>query len=287
MLLIRRLGLALALAGAAIVPPLGVKAEPASQGLSFIFTGRVEPIRTVTVANRVDGVIEDVLFVAGQSVAQGDPLFQLDARTFEIAVDRARAVVARAEAELRLAKNAAIREARLVERGSGAQVRAFEAEIAAEMAQAELDEATADFEAALLDLERTQVPATIAGRIGRSTVAPGAIVEAEAGTALAEIVQLDPVLVAYGVPYEARMTALKTTAAGDVESLLANVSLMLELPSGERYPHQGTPRFESAQIDQTSGMLTTWAAFPNPDGALVPGLEVRVLSTVANAEDRP
>lgn len=279
-------GLALAI-GLTIAAPDAAAAgttEPGEPALSFVFDGQVEPMRTVTIANRVDGVIDEVLFEGGEAIGPGDPLFVIDPSDFEIAVERARAAVDLAAARLRLAEDAVAREAQLVERGAGARVRAFEATIEAEIARATLDEAQAALAAAELDLGRTRIAAPIGGHISRPLVARGAFVEAEAGTALAEIVQLDPVLVGYRVPYAARMEALVAASGGDVQAMFEGVTLALELPNGERYPHAGRPRFESAQIDPRTGTLTTWAAFPNPEGVLVPGLDVRVLSNVPRAE---
>ncbi|MEO1103076.1 MAG: efflux RND transporter periplasmic adaptor subunit, partial [Pseudomonadota bacterium] len=224
-----------ALVGAAILTlfaaPLG--AEP----LTLEFEGRVEPVRAVTVANRVDAVVDEVLFSGGEAVEPGDPLFILDAEPFRIAVEAARAAVDAAEAGLALAEDAAARQARLVERGAGPQVRAFEAEIGRRIANAELAARRAELASAELTLSRTRITAPIAGRISRPLVSSGAFVEAEAGTELARIVQLDPVLVGYAVPYAARVDAMAAADAETVDALFAHVSLQLVLPDGGRYAH--------------------------------------------------
>ena len=98
------------------------------------------------------------------------------------------------------------------------------------------------------------------------------------------------ILVGYAVPYEDRQRSLRKAGKAAAVELFANVSLTLVLPSGETYSHRGRPYFESAEIDNDSGMLTTWAEFPNPDGILVPGLAVKVLSQIhdspISAEDQ-
>lgn len=100
---------------------------------------------------------------------------------------------------------------------------------------------------------------------------------------LGEIVQTDPILVAYQVPYPDRQKALKSADTSSVEDLFPRIKLSLRLPSGEIYPHPGSPKFESAQLDEMTGMLTTWGEFPNPEGVLVPGLDVTVLSSIPGA----
>ncbi len=49
----------------------------------------------------------------------------------------------------------------------------------------------------------------------------GAFVEAQAGVPLAEIVQLDPALVAYEVPYGVRLDALERSGVASLKELLA------------------------------------------------------------------
>jgi membrane fusion protein (multidrug efflux system) len=132
--------------------------------------------------------------------------------------------------------------------------------------------------AAELALERTIINAPIAGRIGWPLVVRGAFVEAEAGTAMAEIVQTDPVLVAYGVPPEARAEALAASGGVTVADMFDRMTVEIVLPTGHEHAQPGRPRFDSVSIDPATGMLTAWAEVPNPAGTLVPGLAVTVVS---------
>lgn len=115
----------------------------------------------------------------------------------------------------------------------------------------------------------------------------GAFVEAQAGVPLAEIVQLDPALVAYEVPYGVRLDALERSGVASLKELFATVILRLVLPGGRGYPETGRPRFASADVDPDTGALTTWAEIANPDGVLRPGMRVRVLPHVAGFTDAP
>lgn len=253
-----------------------VWAEP----LEMTFKGTVEPLQRVQVANQIDGVVSKVLVSAGQHIDLGQPLFEIDAEPFKIDVVTARAKLDEARARLRLAEDVAERQSRLLERGAGAQARAEQTGIEVDVARAAVASQEGNLARAELALARTRVVASISGIVGRPRVAPGTFVEAKAGTALTEIVQLDPVLVAYQVPYADRQQGLEKTGSTTPREMFKRIVLKLVLQSGHDYAHSGTPKFESAEIDQTSGMLTTWAEFPNPDGILVPGLEIRVLSHV-------
>jgi len=63
-------------------------------------------------------------------------------------------------------------------------------------------------------------------------VAPGAFVEAAAGSVLAEIAQLDPVLVSFSVPYTERQRAFDKAGTSVAAEVFQHSTISLELPSG-------------------------------------------------------
>src|SRR5690606_15946810 len=99
--------------------------------------------------------------------------------------------------------------------------------------------ARATLAAAELALDRTLINAPFAGRIGWPLVSPGAYVEAEAGMGLAEIVQTDPVLVAYRVPPETRAAALAAADAAEVDDMFERMTVEVVLPGGASHPLPG------------------------------------------------
>ena len=261
---------------------LSASAATAAEPLNLTLEGVVEPRARVAVANRVTGIVSRVLVVAGQKVEVGDPLFEIDATEFEIDVSAAQAALDESIARLSLAEDVAERQSRLAERGSGAEARATQATIEVNVAKAVVARQESALRGAELALKRTRIVASIAGMVS-PRVAPGTFVEAEAGTVLGEIVQTDPILVGYSVSYEDRQRSLKKAGTTSARDMFGSIALSLVLPSGETYAHRGRPLFESAEVDRKTGVLTTWAKFPNPDGILVPGLGVQVLSAIHSA----
>src|SRR6516164_1393647 len=69
------------------------------------YTGQFEALRRVEVRARVSGELVKIHFTDGQTVLAGDVLFTIDPRPFEIAVEAARADVARAKAQIALTAN--------------------------------------------------------------------------------------------------------------------------------------------------------------------------------------
>ena len=67
------------------------------------YTGRFVAVETVEVRARVSGFIDFINFKDGQLVKQGDLLFVIDPRPYQIAVEQAKAEVDRAQARLQIA----------------------------------------------------------------------------------------------------------------------------------------------------------------------------------------
>ena len=257
----------------------------ARTSLELSFKGRVEPWQRTEIANQMTGTVCEVHFNRGQRVQSGDLLYSIDDAAFRIDVQSARAALAEARARLALAKNVADRQARLKKRGTGSGAQATQSALEADIAKAVVARHEADLAAAELALARTRITAPISGT-ARSKVAPGAFVEAEGGTILGEIVQTDPILGAYRVSYADRQRALRSVGTDTIAELYGQIELSLRLPSGETYENAGRPKFESAELDTETGMLTIWGRFPNPQGVLIPGLEVTILARISNKRTR-
>ncbi len=98
-------------------------------------------------------------------------------------------------------------------------------------------------ETARITLGYTRITAPITGKIGRSYLTQGALVEANQDQALATIQTLDPIYVDMNQS-SSELLALRRAVArreGD-GSTTANVTLTLD--DGTAYPHQGTFQFQ-------------------------------------------
>src|SRR5262249_36187134 len=233
------------------------------------FDGIVVPRLWVQVTPQIHGVISRILFAPGQRVSKGDPLFEIVPDDFAINVR-----IAQAE----LDESRAGRQRVLLKENSTPQQIARQSEVDVAIARAINARNEAALDKAQLALSRTHVLAAISGIVGHPQAAPGALVEPTTGTVLAEIVQLDPILVSFDVPYNERQRALDKAGTTTTEKLFQRITLSLELPSGRIYGRSSKPEYLGSQIDQSTGMLTIWAEFSNPDRVLLPGLKVRVIS---------
>jgi membrane fusion protein (multidrug efflux system) len=81
-----------------------IQVNPRSVPIYNEYTGTTDATETAEIRARVDGYIEKRLFDAGQIVKADQLLYVLDQRTYNAELQRAKAGVAKAEADLRFAK---------------------------------------------------------------------------------------------------------------------------------------------------------------------------------------
>src|SRR5690606_25161292 len=103
----------------ATVGVLVVKAE--AQSLSTELPGRTVAVQAADVRPQVSGIIRQRLFNEGDTVKAGQVLYQIDAKTYEVAVASAKAAVAKAQAAARLAELNHQRNADLVKQQAVSQ----------------------------------------------------------------------------------------------------------------------------------------------------------------------
>lgn len=253
-----------------------VVVEPHQIAITSDLPGRISATRVAEVRPRVNGIVESRVFEQGSVVAEGDILFRLDRATYEIAVEAARAAVARAEAVLADARQTERRYASLNARSVTSRADYDTAVTAKLQAEAGLAEARAQLRAAEVNLGYTEIRAPISGRTGRAQVTEGALVSAQ-GEVLTTIQQLDVVYADMQQPVSELLRlrrAMETGELKQVEPGAAQVALYLD--DGSPYPHPGRLLFAEASVERSSGQVTLRAQFPNPDGTLLPGMYVRV-----------
>jgi len=277
----------LAILGACDRKPAPPKAPPEAQ-VGFIIVkhqsvvlatelpGRTEAFLTADVRPQVNGVVTRRIFTEGGDVRLGQQLYQIDPATYKAAYDTAMATLqydraALATARAKTARYKPLAAAQAVSRQDYDDAVAVSGEAVANIATA-----MASIEQANINLAYTKVMAQIAGRIGRSSVTPGALVTANQTTSLATITQLDPIYVDVTESATTLLRLKQELAAGQLQRSgpdQAKVTLLLE--DGSPYGAPGILQFSEVTVDQGTGTVALRAIFPNHDHMLLPGLYVR------------
>ena len=169
--------------------------KPQNVVIKTALPGRTAPTLIAEVRPQVTGIVQSRTFTEGAEVKAGSVLYRLDPSTYQAAYDSARAAIAKAEASVQTARRNVERNKELVAIKFVSQQAYDDAVTTLRQNEADLAAAKAATEAARINLAYTNVVAPIAGRIGRSTVTPGALVTANQPTALVTIQQMNPMYV--------------------------------------------------------------------------------------------
>ncbi|QND46914.1 efflux RND transporter periplasmic adaptor subunit [Rhizobium lusitanum] len=130
----------------------------------------------VGIAPDVAGLVSDVLVKDNQTVNKGDVLFRVDRERFAIALAQADAALESSKAALDQAHRENQRQSRLGDAGSLQQKE--QALTAEQQADAAFRQAQASRDLAQLNLDRSEVRATVNGRISNLSLRPGDYVTA-------------------------------------------------------------------------------------------------------------
>lgn len=181
-------------------PPAVPVAQPEQADVPVLLElpGHVEPIERVEIEPRVAGHVLRVAFAEGARVRRGDLLVQIDPEPYEAALAAARAKLAEAEAQARLADAEAARAKRLAGRNALSAEEGERRAAQAAVASARRAAARAEVARAALDLRHARIVAPIDGRIGRAEVTAGNLVGP--GDRLAVLVADARVYVRFDVP---------------------------------------------------------------------------------------
>lgn len=268
--------------GPPVVTVMAVQPEPVP--VTAELPGRTTPYLIAEVRPQVSGIIKQRLFAEGSEVKAGQVLYQIDTASYQAAYDSARASLARAEANLEVARLRAARTAELAKIDAVSAQTNDEAQAALKQAKADVDAAKAAVDKARVELDYTRVAAPIAGRIGRSAVTAGALVTANQDAALATVQQLDPIYVDVTQSSAELLRLRRDVAAGKLQRANGAVPVRLVLEDGSVYGAEGKLAFSEVAVDQTTGSVTLRAVFPNPQKELLPGMYVR--ARLAQGVDR-
>jgi membrane fusion protein, multidrug efflux system len=273
--------LATALAqGGPPVPQVGV-VQPVQRTITIWdeYTGRFEAKEQVEVRPRVSGFVEQVHFRDGQTVAKGDLLFSIEERLFQLAVEAARADVARTRAQVALAENEVERAEGLIRNQTitARDVDTRRANLA--VARAAQQASEANLKSAELNLEWTKVKAPIAGRISDRKVDPGNLVTGGAGgaTLLTTIVGIDPIHLTFDASEADYLRYTRLLFSGAWPFCLDKPKpVMARLADETEWKHEGKMDFVDNVLNARSGTIRGRAIFQNANAFFTPGTFARM-----------
>jgi membrane fusion protein (multidrug efflux system) len=228
---------------------------------------------------QVTGYLIKQNYREGDLVKQGQPLFEIDPRTFEAAVDEAKGLRAQQAARFETTKANLDRIKPLAAVNAVSQKDLDDATGAHLSAKAQLEAAEASLRTAKLNLGFTRIASPVTGIAGIAKAQIGDLLSPSMPTELTTVSTVDPVKVYFNISErEYLKIANAALAAGKRPD---HVPLELFLVDGSLYPHPGKSSVLNRQVDVTTGTFKVAALFPNPDNLLRPGQYGKVRATMS------
>jgi len=241
--------------------------------LTRTLPGRTSAFRTAEVRPQVDGIIEDRLFTEGDWVEAGQPLYQINDAIYRAELASAEAELSKAKASLKTLALKAERAEKLVKNNTVSRQHYDDAMAALGEGEAVVMAAEAMVDNAKIRVGYASISAPISGRIGKSSVTPGALVTANQAASLATIHQLDPIYVDMPLSSSEWLALKQAATSGQLDPAAETVTILLE--DGTRYDQMGTLQFAGVDVTPSTGSILLRVLVPNPENLLLPGMYVR------------
>jgi RND family efflux transporter MFP subunit len=241
------------------------------------YVGRFIAVNSVEIRSRLSGYLSEIHFKDGQMVKEGDLLFTIDRRPFEIALEQMRANLAQARANLAFTEGDLTRGQSLLANKTITEQVYDQRTQAKSVAEAAVAAQEAMVHSAELDLDQySQIRSPIDGRIGDRRVAVGNLVTGGTGggnTLLANVVSVDPIRFEFSFDEQSYLRYVRyASASKEVAALNGNVPVTLELIDENDFKHTGKIDFVDNAINQSTGTIRGRAVFDNADGLFTPGM---------------
>ena len=263
----------------ALIISTAVAQQAPQSDTNLLVTGEgiVVPARSWDVSAEVSNQITKIHFVRGQQVKKGDLLVEMDTYFKKLDLELAEVSVLRANAALKKTTENLQRQTTLKKREVSSVVRFRDAEIAVELARADVRDAELRVKKAKGLLEVQTIYAPFDGLMSAPRYRDNANVDITDGTEIGILVQLDPIHVLAREPFT-DSTLDRLQGKETIKDLAQQYRARLILPNGKAYPHEGRAVSIAFDVDQKTGLTSFLLEFPNPRTVLRPGLKVKVIN---------
>lgn len=218
---------------------------------------------------KVDGFLLSRLYTEGSYIEKGAPMFQLDKRQAQAAVEQAQGNLERARASVGQAQIDVRRYTPLVAQRAISQAELDKALSSETAGKAAVDANQAVLDNAKLNLGWTTVTSPISGIAGVSKVQIGDLMTPI--TIMTTISSVNPIYVDFNVAEQDYLRFVR-----EKTGRLAGQDLELILGDGTVYPRRGHALFVNREVDSRTGTIQVRGEFSNPGNVMRPGQYARI-----------
>src|SRR5580704_10130844 len=253
-------------------PPPGVTVTPVIQkdvDIKQEWVGTMLGNIDANIRPKVEGFLLSQDYKEGSFVDKGQPMFKLDPRQAQAAVEQAQGRLERARASLGQAQIDVKRYTPLVAQRAVSQAELDKALSMERAAKAEVEADQAVVDNAKLNLGWTTVNAPISGIAGISNVGIGDLMTPT--TIMTTMSNVNPIYVDFSIAEQDYMRLVR-----DKVGQGSARSLQLILGDGTEFPQRGRALLVNREVDTRTGTIQVRAEFPNPGNVLRPGQYARI-----------
>lgn len=251
-----------------------IVARQTSVPVTTELSGRTVASEIAEVRPQVTGIILQRLFTEGSYVTAGQPLYQIDSRSYAASANQAAGNLAATQATVEALRIKAERYKLLADQGGISRQDAADALAAYNQARGQVLAQRGALQAARVSLGFTRILAPISGRIGVSSVTKGALVTTSQTDALAKIQKLDPMWVNIQQSSNDYMALRRALQSGKLAAD-GTAAVKIILSDGTEWPVEGRLNFADVDVASGTGTVILRVTVPNPRGDLLPGLFVK------------
>jgi len=259
-------------------PPTEVtvlKIEPRDLPVTYEYVAQTQSPQQVNIVARVDGFLDKQAYTEGQTVKEGQLLFQMDEKPFVVQLDAAKAALAQSTAAHTTALSNLNRVKPLVALNALSQKDLDDAVGAEQSTAASMERTKAQVETAKLNLSYTTIRSPLTGVAAAAQQKVGAYLSAS-NNMLTTVSSLNPMWVNFSISEN----EFKTYRDEIEKRLLLppqnqNYTVEIIQVDGSAFPHTGKITFVDPSFNPQTGTFLIRVTVPNPDGALRPNQYVR------------
>ncbi len=258
-----------------LLPVITVASMPATTYQEY--SASLEGSKDIEIRPQIDGYIEKIYVDEGAHVRKGQPLFQINSRTYLSELNNAKASLAAAQANLANAQINVTKLTPLVQNNVISDVQLKTAQATYNAAAASVSQAEAVVKNAQINLGYTMVKAPVDGYIGRIPHKTGSLVGTTTAEPLTAISEINKVY-AYFSLSENDFFQFKNQFPGKTveEKIKQMPSVELILADDSVYSEKGKVEIVSGQFNSSMGSITFRASFQNKEGLLRSGNTGRI-----------
>jgi len=240
------------------------------------YVAQTQSSRQVNIYARVSGFLDRRLYTEGATVKEGQVLFQIDPKPFQVQLDQAEAALAKQEAALEVARTNLARTKPLAAENALSQKDLDDATGQFQSTSAAVDQAKAQLETAKLNLSYCTIASPIQGVTSAALQQEGTYISQQ-NSQLTTVTLLSPMWVNFSIS-ENEMQNLRSQMAKGLLRAPPNQSYVIEivLVDGTIFPHTGRITFADPSYNAQTGTFLVRASVDNPTGILRPNQYVRV-----------